>query len=128
MAYNYNDIMEVDTNKYGNGGSLNMRETPSTNGDLITTIPNRYPLDCDKEAESNGWLPCYYADSYGFVMAKHVKGTAAYGAPPYAGQPGNYDGSSTLNCKATVRGGSLALRSSDDGTGSVIHPPCPNIS
>jgi len=119
MNYNYDDIMEVDTSKYGNGKSLNMREIPSQDGALITTIPNKYPLSCDKEAESNGWLPCYYADSYGFVMAKFVKGTAAYGSTP-AGQPGNYDGRSTLNCKATVRGSSLALRASDDLSSKAI--------
>lgn len=120
MAYNYNDNLRVNTTKHGNGGSLNMRETPSSNGRLITTIPNGTSLPCDLEAESNGWVPCFYMDSYGYVMAKFIEGTDAFGTPS-AGEAGNYDGASTINCKATVRGGSLALRNSDDSTGTVIH-------
>ena len=120
MSYTYNDTLQVDTTKHGSGGSLNMREAPTTDGRLITTIPNGYALSCDKEAESNGWLPCYYMDSYGYVMSKFVNGTIGYGTTS-SGEAGNYDGASSLNCKATVRGGSLALRSSDSGSGNVLH-------
>jgi len=120
MAYTYNDPLRVDTTKHGNGGSLNMRETPSSSGRLITTIQNGTSLSCDREAESNGWIPCYYSDSYGYVMSKFIVGTIAYGSSA-TGQAGNYNGTGTLNCKATVRNGNLALRSSDEDGAQVLH-------
>lgn len=118
-TYTYDDIFEVDTSKYGNGKSLNMRQTPSTSGQLVCTIPQGYPLDCDKEKESNNWMPCTYQGANGFVMSKFLVGTKAYGTNPTSGA-GNYNGSDSLNCKATVRVSNLPLYSSDDESSSVV--------
>lgn len=118
-TYNYDDTFEVDTSKYGTGGSLNMRQTPSSNGKLICTIPQSYPLKCDKEKESNNWMPCTYEGAYGFVMSKFLIGTNAYGTSSTSGA-GNYDGYSSLDCTATVRVANLPLYSSDDTSSTVL--------
>lgn len=118
-TYTYDDIFEVDTSKFGNGKSLNMRQTPSTNGKLVCTIPQSYPLHCDKEKESNNWMPCTYEGANGFVMSKFLVGTKAYGTQPTSGA-GNYNGYSSLNCKATVRVSNLPLYSSDDESSTVL--------
>lgn len=117
--YTYDDIFEVDTSKHGTGGALNMRQYARTSSQLVCTIPQGYPLDCDKEQEKNNWMPCTYDGARGFVMSKFLVGTKAYGTQPTSGA-GNYNGSDSLNCKATVRVSNLPLYSSDDETSTVL--------
>lgn len=115
----YPNLMEVDTFEHGNGGPLNMRLTPSLSGHLILTIPNRSPIYCNAASEANGWIACTFQGAYGYVMSKFIVGTNAYGSTtPTPGSAGNYDGRLNLHCKATVRGGRLALRNAD--TDSLI--------
>jgi len=71
----YPDLMEVDTNKHGSGGTLNMRLEPKPNGHLILEIPNRSPIYCNAAREANGWIPCTFEGAYGYVMSKFIVGT-----------------------------------------------------
>lgn len=118
-TYIYDDTFEVDTSKHGTGGSLNMRQSASSKSKVLANIPQSYPLDCDKENESNNWMPCKYEGMHGFVMSKFLVGTKAYGANSTSGA-GNYNGYSSLDCKATVRVANLPLYSSDDENSTVL--------
>ena len=120
MGYVYNDPFVVDTVKHGSGGTLNFRERPSTvNSSVLATIPNRTQIYCDKEQEANNWMPCTYNGWYGFVQSKFLIGTNAYGTSSSTGA-GNYDGISNVNCKATVRGGSLNMRAQDEDNAAIL--------
>lgn len=119
MAYNYNDPFVVETAKHGTGTSLNMRQYASTNAMILIQIPNLTEIMCDAEQESDDWMPCKYEGWRGFVQSKFLRGTEAYGSTSSTGA-GNYDGVSSVDCKAIVRGGSLNLRASESTDSSAL--------
>lgn len=64
----------VDTNKYGNGGALWLRDRPM--GSKICKIPNKAIIDIDS---LNGeWLSAQYKNYQGFVMAKYIENSECY--------------------------------------------------
>lgn len=118
--YTYNDDIEVETKRHGNGKSVNMREIPSMDGKVITQVLNGTVLKGDKAHEINDWMPCAYADSYGFIMSKFIRGTSAYGPATISGA-GNYDGISDIECKAKVAAdGGVNLRATCSTSGTKI--------
>ena len=52
-TYVYDDLFEVDTSKLGTGRTLNTRQNASGKSKVLANILQSYPLDCDKENESN---------------------------------------------------------------------------
>lgn len=74
MAYEIRATVETD--KYGTGGSLNMRSQPSTSASLVTTIPDESTIYVS--TLSGTWLPAKYGNYTGFVVGKFVLEAEAY--------------------------------------------------
>lgn len=73
--YSYNAT--VETTKNGNGGKLNMRESQSTNSNLVVRIPNGTVIKV--ESLSGTWLHAKYNNYYGYVKAEFILESDVYG-------------------------------------------------
>lgn len=96
----------VDTSKHGDGGTLNLRASASSSASVITTIPNGATIYV---ASLNGtWLAAQYGSYTGYVMAKFVIGTSAYGE--------NVEPTDGLfYAQVTTSGGTLNVRETPSG-------------
>lgn len=94
-------------------GSLNMREQPSTDAKVVSTIPKGTGISVISRA--NGWSQVAYNNQTGYVMEKFLTFTNEAPAPEATDQP-----SQPVGATATVAtgGGSLNLR----GTASAFAP------
>lgn len=77
----------VDTAKHGNGGTLNLRQNATTGSTLVTTIPNGATIHVN--SLSGEWLAAKYNAYTGYVMAKFIVGTSAYGESTGTTTPGS---------------------------------------
>lgn len=60
-------IMCVNT---ANGGTLNLRKSPTSSSMILTQIPNGTKLEVEKE--NNTWAKTTYNDKVGYVMTKYL--------------------------------------------------------
>ncbi len=72
----YDTAAVVETAKHGTGGYLNLRSKASTGSSRVAKIPNGKTIYV--ESMNGTWLKAKYGSKYGYVMAKFIKGTAAY--------------------------------------------------
>lgn len=114
----YDWATDVDTSRFGDGGSLNLRS--DANGTLVGTIPNGAQVHCASADRNNEWIRCKYNGQMGYVMSKFIVGTAAYNAGNPTNGSGNYNPPNTVNCKATVRGSNVRLYTSPDTSSNSI--------
>ena len=99
----------VDTVKHGVGGTLNMRASASSGSSVVTTISNGATIYV--KSMSGEWLAAKYNGYTGYVMAKFVVGTDAYGNSSTTPTP-----SSALD---DVRNGKATIRLNDTGAAVV---------
>ena len=74
----YTIAVIVDTEKHGDGGSLNLRATANSGASIVTTIPDGNTIYV--QSLDGTWLAAKYGSHTGFVMAEFVMGTDAYNA------------------------------------------------
>lgn len=101
----------VETAKHGTGGTLNLRQSASSGAQLVTTIPNGATIYV--KSLSGEWLAAKYNAYTGYVMAKFIKGTDAYGGTTGGGTSGG-DATYTFNPDRAVR---YALNHSENSSG-----------
>jgi len=94
-------------------GSLNMRERPSTDAKVLTTIPRGTGVAVINRA--NGWSQVAYNNLTGYVMEKFLTYTDEAPAPEATQQPSQPTGATAT---VVTGGGSLNLR----GTASAFAP------
>lgn len=59
--------MRVNT---ANGGTLNLRKSPTSSSMILTQIPNGTKLEVEKENDT--WVKTTYNDKVGYVMTKYL--------------------------------------------------------
>lgn len=118
----YESILEVETSKHGDGGTLNIRNAASLKGKKVATAKNHDPIAVNRNSEANGWIAVNYDGCMGYAMSQFIKGTEAYGTTPSTGA-GNYDGSN-VDCKAKTTQ-SISLYTSAD-TSSAVRATIPS--
>ena len=99
---------EVDTDKHGDGGYLNMRASASQDATKVTTIPDGATIYVN--SLSGTWLAAKYGNYTGYVMAKFVMGTTAYGESSTSSGGTTLPTSGLFYAKVTTRGGTLTMR------------------
>ncbi|KEO75431.1 DUF3761 domain-containing protein [Anditalea andensis] len=52
--------------------NLNLRSTPSPEGNVLTVIPKGYTLTVEKDALSNNWVKIEYDGQVGYVHKKYL--------------------------------------------------------
>lgn len=77
----------VENAKHGNGGTLNLRQSASSGTQLVTTIPNGAAIYV--KSLTGEWLAAKYNTYTGYVMARYILGTSAYGESGGTTTPGN---------------------------------------
>lgn len=119
----YSISAEVDTDKHGDGGYLNMRASASASAAIIATIPDGATIYV--KSLSGTWLQAKYQSHTGYVMAKYVKGTAAYGEGSSSGGGTTLPTSGLFYARVSTNGGTLNMRKGA-GTGYDTWYAIPN--
>lgn len=115
MAFNY--TATVETSRHGSGTSLNMRQTASTDGDLVCRIPNNATIYV--ESLSGTWLHAQYNGYTGYVMAIYVRESDEYGDASNNGIPTM--GPSFTVFKSSLVNGSVNIRTAPNtGNNSTV--------
>lgn len=105
----------VETAKHGTGGYLNLRKLADKGSSRVAKIPNGKTVYV--ESMSGTWLKAKYGSKTGFVMAKFIKGTAAYNSSD--GKGGSSSGSSSGSGSGSSSGsGNGSSSGSSSGSGS----------
>ena len=119
----YSISAEVDTDKHGDGGYLNMRASASESAGKVTTIPDGATIYV--KSVSGTWLEAKYKNYTGYVMAKFVMGTAAYGESGSSGGSTTLPTSGLFYARVTTSGSTLYMRKGA-GTGYDTWYAVPN--
>lgn len=104
----YSISAKVDTDKHGDGGYLNMRASASSTASSIAKIPDGGTIYV--KSLSGTWLAAKYENHTGYVMAKFVMGTAAYGESSSSGGGTTSPTTGLFYAKVTTAGDTLNMR------------------
>ncbi len=105
------------------GGSLNLRESASTSGRVLTGIPNGASLSVTNYASD--WCAVTYGAYRGYVMTRYLRITSGQTAAPVTAAPTSVPSDTGITARVTTSGGSLNLRQ-QPSPGSQILTSIPN--